>query len=141
MAKYTIDKEGAPVQIPEELRRKNQTQKTVFHQFLQSGFDPTGTTETRGDCCSTYTPNLSLNLESNIAWSTVSKAAERSSRSRITQQPLSIARKISLCTRTSAVSVLFPCCVLFYKPTEKPHLDYARSHVRLIEMPPLSLCI
>ena len=49
MAKYTIDKEGAPVQIPEELRRKDHAKRTVSHQLIQTGFDPTGTTEARRD--------------------------------------------------------------------------------------------
>ena len=58
----------------------------------------------RGEVCS---PKGLDNLDNKMEWSTVSKAADRSSKSRITVLLLSIAVRISLWTLTRAVSVLW----------------------------------
>ena len=53
-------------------------------------------------------PKRCLSLVMRMSWSTVSNAAERSSNTNITHSPPSMARRISLCSRVSAVSVLWP---------------------------------
>ena len=53
-------------------------------------------------------PKRCSSLVMRMSWSTVSNAAERSSKTNITHSPSSMARRMSLCIRVSAVSVLWP---------------------------------